>query len=134
MPKVHIGKKIKEVLDRSTMRTVDFAKSINLSRNGAYKIFEKQTIDTGQLQIISKVLGHDFFTYYRQDSLLQSNEFRPVYGYVTKDELNLAMGELIKTLRAEIYDLRHDLSKGSESYKIKKKRKSAKKQLHVLRP
>jgi predicted transcriptional regulator len=61
---VHIGKKIKEILHKTPISVVDFAKSINLTRNGAYKVFEKETIDTGQLQTISKVLNHDFFVYY----------------------------------------------------------------------
>ena len=58
---IHIGKKIKEILDKTPISVVDFAKSINLNRNGAYKVFEKETIDTRQLQTIRKVLNHVFF-------------------------------------------------------------------------
>lgn len=94
---IHIGKKIKEVLAKTPISVVDFAKSINLTRNGAYKVFEKETIDTGQLQVISKVLNHDFFNYYEQ----AVKEPKTDYGYATKEELaNLALAilKLTKTM------------------------------------
>jgi hypothetical protein len=99
--KIHIGKKIKYVLDKTPMSVVDFAKSINLTRNGAYKVFEKETIDTGQLQNISKVLNHDFFAYYEGTELSGVKENKTEYGYAAKDELEevkYAMLKMSKTL------------------------------------
>jgi hypothetical protein len=99
--KIHIGKKIKYVLDKTPMSVVDFAKSINLTRNGAYKVFEKETIDTGQLQTISKVLNHDFFAYYEGTELSGVKENKTEYGYAAKDELEevkYAMLKMSKTL------------------------------------
>lgn len=98
---IHIGKKIKEILDKTPISVVDFAKSINLTRNGAYKVFEKETIDTGQLQTISKVLNHDFFAYYDgvESSALKENKFE--YGYATEielEEVKYAMLKMSKTL------------------------------------
>ena len=63
MAKIHIGKKIREVVDKSAFTIVEFAKAINLSRDGAYKIFAKEYIDTDQLKKISETLQHDFFNY-----------------------------------------------------------------------
>ena len=88
MASVHIGKKIKEILDKSPMSVVDFAKSIHLTRNGAYKVFEKETIDTGQLQVISKVLNHDFFIYYEESQIPKFEEKSPQYIFATKAELS----------------------------------------------
>jgi hypothetical protein len=99
--KIHIGKKIKEVLDKTPMSVVDFAKRINLTRNGAYKVFEKETIDTGQLQTISKVLNHDFFAYYEGTEVSAFKEKKSEYGYATKDELEevkYTMQQMSKTL------------------------------------
>src|SRR4051812_30877873 len=86
--KVHIGKKIREVLKKAGYSSVaEFAKEINLSRNGAYKIFNKEFIDTDLLRKISKVLKHDFFFYYSTDlALLQ--EPKEAFGFATKEELN----------------------------------------------
>lgn len=95
---IHIGKKIKEVLDKTPISVVDFAKSINLTRNGAYKVFEKETIDTGQLQVISKVLSHDFFQYYEQ--LIIAKETKPEYGYATKDEVADLAHAILKLTKA----------------------------------
>lgn len=98
---IHIGKKIKEILDKTPISVVDFAKGINLTRNGAYKVFEKETIDTGQLLSISKVLDHDFFAYYEGIEVSGVKENKSEYGYATKDELEevkYAMLKMSKTL------------------------------------
>lgn len=99
--KIHIGKKIKEVLDKMPLSVVDFAKRINLTRNGAYKVFEKETIDTGQLQTISKVLNHEFFAYYEGTEVGAFKENKSEYVYATKDELEevkYTMQQMSKTL------------------------------------
>lgn len=98
--KIHIGKKIKEVLDKSPISVVDFAKSISLTRNGAYKVFEKETIDTGQLQTISKVLNHDFFSYYEQYQSSAVKEAKHDYGYATKDEVADLAHAILKLTKA----------------------------------
>jgi hypothetical protein len=118
--KIHIGKKIKEVLDKTPMSVVDFAKSINLTRNGAYKVFEKETIDTGQLQTISKVLNHDFFAYYESVELNSVKENKSEYGYATKDELEevkYAMLKMSKTLERLEKLLLKDLKPKKRIYK-----------------
>lgn len=107
---IHIGKKIKEVLDKTPLSVVDFAKKINLTRNGAYKVFEKETIDTGQLQTISKVLDHDFFNYYEQSASSQLKEPKNDYGYATKTELSEITHALLKLTRA-VEKLQEDLPK-----------------------
>jgi hypothetical protein len=99
--KIHIGKKIKEVLDKTPISVVDFAKSINLTRNGAYKVFEKETIDTGQLQTISKVLNHNFFSYYEDTFLKTNKESKIDNEFVTKTEfsdLTTIISKLVKVV------------------------------------
>lgn len=108
MSKLHIGKKIKEVLDKSPMSAVDFAKKINLSRNGAYKMMEKETIATDQLQKISSVLNHDFFAYY-QNKLSVASDKNATYGFATKEDVEV-LTKLVHSLIKEVEKLRDDNS------------------------
>ncbi len=119
---IHIGKKIKEVLDKTPLSVVDFAKKINLTRNGAYKVFEKETIDTGQLQAIGKVLNHDFFNYYEQSLSPQLKEPKGDYGYATKSELSEITHALLKLTRV-VEKIQEDLpkKKGVAKKQVKKK-------------
>lgn len=119
---IHIGKKIKEVLDKTPISVVDFAKKINLTRNGAYKVFEKETIDTGQLQAISKVLNHDFFNYYEQNSSSSVKENKTDYGYATKSEVaDLAHAILKLTKAVESMEERLPKKKAAPKKKYGKK-------------
>lgn len=103
MAKIHIGKKIREVVDRSNFSIVDFARSINLSRDGAYKIFGKEYIDTAQLKKISRVLKHDFFVYYSAE-LAETREPKEKYGYATKDDFE-TLKRMVETLSRKIDEL-----------------------------
>ena len=62
--KVHIGKKIKEAVDKSGMTVTEFAEKINYSRRNIYSIFSKESIDTQLLLKIGKVLDQDFFNHF----------------------------------------------------------------------
>jgi hypothetical protein len=114
--KIHIGNKIKEVLDKTPISVVDFAKSINLTRNGAYKIFEKETIDTGQLQAISKVLNHNFFSYYDQMFLTNIKEIKSEYEYATKSEVS-DLADIVLNLTKLIERIEEQISKKKRSSK-----------------
>jgi transcriptional regulator with XRE-family HTH domain len=61
---IHIGKKIKEVLDQSGMTVTEFSKRISTSRENVYGIFKRKSIDTEMLLKISKALNYDFFRLY----------------------------------------------------------------------
>lgn len=58
---MHIGKRIKQLVQERKMTVSDFARAIPCSRANVYKIFRKETIDTGLLQQIGQILGYDFF-------------------------------------------------------------------------
>jgi transcriptional regulator with XRE-family HTH domain len=121
MTKVHIGKKIKEVLDKNPMTAVEFAEKIGLTRNGAYKVFEKETIDTGQLQKIGKVLGHDFFLYYREEEKLSPvKESTKDYGFANQHEVN-ELKQIVKDLAKEVSKLREEIAPNLPTGKAGKK-------------
>ena len=48
------------------MSITEFAKRINYSRENVYNIFNRKSIDTGLLMLISEVLEFDFFSLYVQ--------------------------------------------------------------------
>lgn len=100
MAKVHIGKKIKEVWTASRLKGTEFATLINKDRQVIYDIFKRETIDTGLLETISKVLDHDFFNYYEQSASSQLKEPKNDYGYATKTELSEITHALLKLTRA----------------------------------
>lgn len=122
--KIHIGKKIREVLDQRPISVVDFAKSINLSRNSAYKIFEKETIDTGQLQSIGNVLNYDFFNYYEQVLTSPVKETKPEFGYATKSEVADLAHAILKLTRA-VERIEEQLPKKKAAAKKKYEKKNS---------
>jgi len=124
MAKIHIGKKIREIVDKSNFSIVDFAKSINLSRDGAYKIFAKEYIDTDQLKKISRVLKHDFFSYYSAE-LSETKEPKDKYGFATKEDIEI-LRRIVESLARKI-DERLLEKAGSGGYKSKLKRAPIKK-------
>lgn len=122
MAKVHIGKKIKEVWTASRLKGTEFAALINKDRQVIYDIFKRETIDTGLLETISKVLNHDFFNYYEQSLSPQLKEPKGDYGYATKSELSEITHALLKLTRV-VEKIQEDLpkKKGAAKKQVKKK-------------
>ena len=58
---MHIGERIKQVLDERRKPVTWLAKEINCERTNVYNIFSRRDISTGLLQKISVILNHDFF-------------------------------------------------------------------------
>lgn len=122
MPKIHIGKKIKEVLDNSPVKAVELAKKINLTRVGLYKVFEKEAISTDQLQKISTALNHDFFAYYQPKHQVV-RESSPAYGFAAKEDVE-ALARMVHELAKNVSKIQQDLSKLANPKPVKKKRKA----------
>src|SRR5579859_906108 len=104
---IHIGKEIEKIYENSGMKLSEFAKRINTSTRNVYSIFERSEIKTDQLLKISKVLNHDFFALYKQETV-QVEEPREEYGKpkgkvvitVELDGLQATLDQVIKKLRA----------------------------------
>lgn len=58
---LHIGKRIKEVVEERKIAVVDFAKALPCSRENVYRIYQRESIDTALLIRIGRVLKYDFF-------------------------------------------------------------------------
>lgn len=57
----HIGQLIKEEVDRQGLSAKKFGELICCERANVYKIYERSSLDTAQLGLISRALNHNFF-------------------------------------------------------------------------
>ncbi len=109
MAAIHIGKKIREELYKQKISVIEFGKLINRSRNVVYDIFERESIDTGLLNKIGKVLKIDFFSIYSiQKEYSNSNaksfhvgEPNTIYGKNQNEELK-NLQKQVEILQTEI--------------------------------
>ena len=117
--KVHIGKKIKEVVKESHLSAIKLASMLNMKRDNIYKIYGKDYVDTSLLRKISEVLQHDFFKYYSQELSMVSDPKEPI-GFVTREELNDVQRSLENTIQTELRKIREELVLQKNSYTKKK--------------
>jgi len=61
---IHIGSLIREELRRQGRTNEWLADKIGVTPRTLQKIFNKHSVNTQQLEIISRALGVDFFCYY----------------------------------------------------------------------
>lgn len=61
MENIHIGKIIKNELNRQGRSNIWFAHAINRSESSCYYIFKQKNIDIELLKTISQALNYDFF-------------------------------------------------------------------------
>lgn len=126
MAKIHIGKKIKEVWKDSRLKGTEFAAMINKDRQVIYDIFDRETIDTGLLLNIGKVLNYDFFSYYSQHSRISEvQEKQAAYGYATREEL-LALTHAVQNLARTIEEIRDELPEKSQGELLRGRKKYGK--------
>ena len=64
---VHIGKIIESVFYEQGRSPSWFAKQLHCDRSNVYNIFKRESIDTLLLIRISKILGHNFLKYYKEE-------------------------------------------------------------------
>lgn len=68
----NIGQIIKDILDQRNMTVIEFADKIGMTRNNAYNIFERQSIDTDLLKKIGQLLEYDFFLFFLEEKTIQN--------------------------------------------------------------
>ena len=113
---IHIGKKIKEELYSQGISVTDFAKKISRSRNVAYDIFERESIDTALLNRIAKVLNVDFFSLYSSqkefslESIKHFNSGEPPPNYGKHAEEILLLQQQNEALQKEVVYLKKIIS------------------------
>lgn len=60
----YIGDLIKEELEKQERTVSWFARKLSCDRSNVYRLFQKESIDSGLLVRISIVLNRDFFSYF----------------------------------------------------------------------
>ena len=63
---MHIGKLIREQVDKQGKSGVWLANQLSCSRTNIYKIYDRPSIDTGLLLRISLILDYNFFAPYSE--------------------------------------------------------------------
>lgn len=107
---VHIGEKIRLVLEKKKISKAEFARMIDTSRENVYGIFKRESIDTALLEKISAVLEYNFFNLYvipeMEDNINIVNEPIEYYKKQLKvlEEIAAAQRKIIE--RAEQEDAR----------------------------
>lgn len=99
----NFGSEIRKVLKEKGMTVSEFARRINKSRENAYDIFRRKSLDTDLLSTISQALDYDF--------LAKSREKKPRIGIVSEPKVpygNNAEHEMV-LMREEILILRKEL-------------------------
>lgn len=69
-----IGQLIKEEVERQGLSAKKFGEMIHCERANVYKIYERTSLDTAQLGLISKALNHNFFVDIVNDQMLSGVE------------------------------------------------------------
>ena len=85
---MHMGEKIKEVFQGSSLSVSELASQVGTSRENMYSIFKRKSVDTDLLLKISKVLDHDFFFH-----LIDRNKYETVLSE-KDDAVRLAQKEI----------------------------------------
>ena len=103
---VHIGNVIKKIVKTKQINIDDFATSINCTRRNVYKIFDKQSIDTDLLLVISKALKQNLFFNYIKDE--------EIADYKNKSIKTIELIEKLNTIESLIYSLKTECKKKKE--------------------
>ena len=61
MAKQIIGQEIKRVVKKRGLTVEELATALNVSKPNIFDIYRRETIDTGLLERLCKVLNHNFF-------------------------------------------------------------------------
>ncbi|MGZ3885517.1 MAG: hypothetical protein ACXVPQ_08655 [Bacteroidia bacterium] len=106
---IHIGKKIKEEVQKQRFPVTLFAKKINRSRNVVYNIFERESIDTDLLNKIGKVLNCDFFSLY---SAQKEYTYDNVKNFVSESgsAYHAMHSEEVKSLKDQVENLKNEVA------------------------
>lgn len=113
---LNYGQEIRKVLKQRGMTVAEFARRINKSRENAYDIFKRKSLDIDLLNTISQILEYDFVL--RAQSAVKNKAasrndfaFEASAPYGKTDHDMVIMREEIHLLRKEMSDLRERVSK-----------------------
>lgn len=99
--KVKIGDIIKEKMQEKNMSISKLARLASCSRGALHGVFERQSIDTDFLQVISEILEYDFFSCYQDN-----DEPKTIYR-TYRFQIELTEKEIPETLLKKLHKQKH---------------------------
>lgn len=117
----NFGAEIRKVLKEKGMSVAEFARRINKSRENAYDIFRRKSLDTDLLSVISQVLEYDFLTKSRERKTRTdlASEGKAAYG--SAEHEMMLMREELFILRKELLELKKRVAELEATKKPRKK-------------
>jgi hypothetical protein len=76
MKMVHIGKVLKETMERKNIKVSDLAKHLDFQRDGVYKQFTYPDIGTKELKQINEFIGENLFLAYLSEKEIEAEVYR----------------------------------------------------------
>jgi len=74
---MHVGNRIREVLDEQGRSAIWLASKIPCERTNMYDIFKRKDVSVALLYKVSSILGHDFFLELSEELRKQQTEASP---------------------------------------------------------
>lgn len=125
--RIHIGNRIKYLLDKNGMKKILFAEKLGYTKNGIYKIFENENINTDTLYNIADILNlsiTEFFVdnYNAENKPSLSSEPTMQYNENANKTPNKNNSEL-DILKSEFESLKKEINYLKEINELLKKNK-----------
>jgi transcriptional regulator with XRE-family HTH domain len=109
MAKQIIGQEIKRVVKKRGLTVEELATALNVSKPNIFDIYRRETIDTGLLERLCKVLNHNFFQSFSER--YQTDDHKEIVQ-LYKEQI-----DFLKHLVKEKEDMYHVLVKALEKKK-----------------
>jgi transcriptional regulator with XRE-family HTH domain len=106
----NFGAEIKKVIKSRGMTVTEFARRIHKSRENAYDIFRRKSLDTELLSVISQVLDYDFITKSQDRKTRTEYASEPKAAYGSAEHEMLLLREELFILRKEIVDMKKKIA------------------------
>lgn len=100
MANVAIGKEIQAVVKKRGIKVEELAKRLNVSKPNIYDIYRRNSIDTGLLERLCKVLDHNFFETFAHKYRTQQE--RDTYERLARE--NALLHQMVRD-KEELYQL-----------------------------
>lgn len=129
---MHIGKEIKKKAKERRIGPTELGRLINTSKQNVYQIFKKKSIDTDQLEMISKALGFDFFQHYNINEHEQNYKVNMEKALVVQEEKIQYLSKQNKLL-TEVLDEEREKREDLLNKKLEAKEKLIQEQKEYIR-
>ena len=116
----NFGAEIRKVIKARGMTVSEFARRINKSRENAYDIFRRKSLDTQLLSNISQVLDYDFLGKSKERRFKSDYVSEPKAPYGAVEQEMMLLREEILILRKEVLELKKRLTAVETPAKKKK--------------